>query len=960
MALRKEITAKILDLLRQNPQGLNITAIVQNININRNTAGRYLENLMVSGQVEMRRFGMAKIYRLAKRVPLSAMLSISSELIMLLDSSMRVIYANDQFLQFCGTTQKDLYGKNIEYTPCATAFDDAFDSLKKQIRAGISGKEWYGELTLQQKGVVFACRIAPAVFEEGQRGVSVMFDDITGRKQAERTIQESERQFRLLAEHSLDMIHRHTPDDICIYISPASKTILGYDPDELIGRPVFKVLHPDDAHNVPDYKSRLNRKNHTAKISYRVRHRDGHYVWLESVLRAIFDEKTGELVEIYGVTRDITRRNRAEQAQRESEERYRSLVEISPDPVILHQEGKIVYMNPAAFRLIGASPSDAVIGKNILDFIHPDFRNAVKKNIIKDLRGDSTPLMELTMVRIDGTPVIVEGRGVRTIINGKPAVQVAIKDITRRKQAEAALQESEQKYRDIFEKSVLGLFRTAPDGRVIDANDALARMYGYSGAAEMVAAVPDVGRYYANPEERKKMLHTLAKKGIVENYETLHLKRDGTRFWVSITVRTVRNTDGTVLFYEGSNIDITERKRAEAALRESEARFRSYFDMPLHGIAITSPEKGWLQVNDRICSILGYTRDEIIHMTWAEMTHPDDLAADVEQFNRIVSGEIEQYTLDKRFIRKDGRVIWISIAVGCVRKPDGTVDYIVGLMEDITERKRAEEALKERLKELNCLFGMSALLELPGISLDEILKRTVLLLPPAWQFPEITEACIVVEGQTFQTARFRETSWMLTREIMVHGKPAGQVEVCYLEERPASNEGPFLTDERYLLKAIAERLGRIIERKRMEEALKESEAKFRNLFENAVVGFFRSSHDGRLIGANPAYAKMYGYQDPDSIIREITNVGVQLYANPDDRNKILATLAAQGYLEPTEVRLPPAPCGMLREGYSDMKGHLWTSPSASVQKKHCARVRRNTGPWSNGQMMVYVSYRTGL
>ena len=148
-----------------------------------------------------------------------------------------------------------------------------------------------------------------------------------------------------------------------------------------------------------------------------------------------------------------------------------------------------------------------------------------------------------------------------------------------------------------------------------------------------------------------------------------------------------------------SFIDISERKEAEEALRESEARFRSYFNMPLHGIAITSPEKGWLQVNDRLCSLLGYTRDEIVHMTWEEMTHPDDLSADMEQFNCILTGEIDQYTLEKRFIRKDGSEIWVSLAAGCVRDDKGNVEYLVAILDDITERKRfQDEILKAKIE----------------------------------------------------------------------------------------------------------------------------------------------------------------------------------------------------------------------------------------------------------------------
>ena len=110
-------------------------------------------------------------------------------------------------------------------------------------------------------------------------------------------------------------------------------------------------------------------------------------------------------------------------------------------------------------------------------------------------------------------------------------------------------------------------------------------------------------------------------------------------------------------------------------------------------MAITSPTKGCLEVNDEICRILGYTREELLRKTWAEMTHPDDLAADVAQFDRVMAKEIDGYTMDKRWIRKDGRVIDSTISVKCLRRDDGSVDYFVALLLDVTQRKRAEEAL---------------------------------------------------------------------------------------------------------------------------------------------------------------------------------------------------------------------------------------------------------------------------
>ena len=141
---------------------------------------------------------------------------------------------------------------------------------------------------------------------------------------------------------------------------------------------------------------------------------------------------------------------------------------------------------------------------------------------------------------------------------------------------------------------------------------------------------------------------------------------------------------------------LEQRQQQERRVRESEAHFRSYFELPLHGIAITSPEKGWIEVNERICSMLGYTRAEILRMTWSELTHPEDLTADAEQFDRLLSGQIEQYQMEKRFIRKDGTVFWTHLAVGCVREADGRVNHVLALLDDIDARKQAEME-RERL-----------------------------------------------------------------------------------------------------------------------------------------------------------------------------------------------------------------------------------------------------------------------
>jgi len=152
--------------------------------------------------------------------------------------------------------------------------------------------------------------------------------------------------------------------------------------------------------------------------------------------------------------------------------------------------------------------------------------------------------------------------------------------------------------------------------------------------------------------------------------------------WFEMDVQPLDN--GGLAF---SGREISERKQAEEALRISEERFRRTFDLGLVGIAITSPTKGCLEVNEYLCQMLGYSREELTRMTWPEITHPEDLPANVAEFDRVLAGEIDGYTLDKRFIRKDGRFVDTIISVKCARRQDGAVDYLVSLVQDVTERK---------------------------------------------------------------------------------------------------------------------------------------------------------------------------------------------------------------------------------------------------------------------------------
>ena len=176
------------------------------------------------------------------------------------------------------------------------------------------------------------------------------------------------------------------------------------------------------------------------------------------------------------------------------------------------------------------------------------------------------------------------------------------------------------------------------------------------------------------------------------------------------------------------------------------------------------------------------------------------------------------------------------------------LEELSGLQQELTrlrkaeaERKKVGKALRrrthelgERVKELNCLYGIARLVERPGVSLKEVLGGVVDLIPPSWQFPEISCARIVFQEKEYRTANYRETGWRQTSPIVADGEQAGFVEVCYLEKKPQSDEGPFLKEERKLIDAIAGRLGKNIERKRTDAALRESVELYRILSEHVA------------------------------------------------------------------------------------------------------------------------------
>jgi PAS domain S-box-containing protein len=332
----------------------------------------------------------------------------------------------------------------------------------------------------------------------------------------------------------------------------------------------------------------------------------------------------------------------------------------------------------------------------LLDVVLPDIYGYEVCRRIKaesDLAGTLVILISSLDTHEDhethGLEIGADGYIARPVSNNN--LLAHIKSLLRLKAAEDRLRQSEMKFRTVADFTYDWEYWIAPDGVILYMSPSSERITGYQR-----------DEFLNNPELLRDIIHKDDRDIATDHLDkseasTVHIvtfriiTRHGIERWIAHQCQPIFDDGGKFLGRRVSNRDITDRKRAEEELTRSEARLRSYFQFPIVGMAITSLDKSWLEVNSALCDMLGYSQQEMRGMTWSQLTHPDDMDADVAQFSRVLAGEIDTYAMEKRFIHKNGQIIWTALSVSCVRKPDGSLDYTMALLQDITERKRAEE-----------------------------------------------------------------------------------------------------------------------------------------------------------------------------------------------------------------------------------------------------------------------------
>jgi PAS domain S-box-containing protein len=362
-------------------------------------------------------------------------------------------------------------------------------------------------------------------------------------------------------------------------------------------------------------------------------------------------------------------------------------------------ENDAIFWDEAQYRIMGMDPADAKPDwAGFTKLIYPPDAQRFASEINAALAGDKDYVSEYRFRRPDGEVRTLEARGhVIRDAAGRPLRLIGTSmDITERKQAEEELKKLSQ----AVEQSPASVVITDLKGTIEYVNPKFCEVTGYT-FEEAIGQNPRILKSNHTPPETYRELWKTIKAGDEWRGDFQNKKKNGELYWESATISALKSADGSIAYYLAVKEDITERKRMEESIREKEARFRGYFEHSQVGMAVTSPTKGWVEANDQLLRMLGYTLDELREMTWAELTHPADLEADAKQFERMLAGEIDHYVIDKRFIRRDGEIVYTNLTVACIRDETGDVLHVLASFQDITERKKMDNDLHERIKELD-------------------------------------------------------------------------------------------------------------------------------------------------------------------------------------------------------------------------------------------------------------------
>ncbi len=693
--------------------------------------------------------------------------------------------------------------------------------------------------------------------------------------QMEKTLREERSRFQKYLDVAGVMIVALDVDGRITLMNRKGCEILGYDCKEIIGMDWFKTFIPKSLRKEVHRAFTSLMKGDIEFVEYfenSILTKDGKeriIAWHNSVLT----DESGKIAGTLSSGEDITERKRAEQAIQKSEERFRSVFEESPIGIdVFDSDGLLIEANKACLDVFGASSVDDLRGFCLFD--DPNIPEEMKRRI-RD--GETVKFQnEFSFEKVKELELYETSRSGNAYLNNVIApfdrdedgsshgYIVQMQDVTKRKTAEEALRASQQLLQRTFDslnEAVIVL--DAETVEIVDCNPATETIFGYSRHELMGKKVNMLHMDEATLEEfRENLYPAIEEKGFLDRFEFRMKRRDGTAVPTEHSVTPLKNEQGTRVGWVSVVRDISERKKTEDALRESEKRFRTVFEQAAVGVTIVEMDDNIIETNPFFQELIGYSADELITMKVADFTDPDDTAIDASLTREVLDGKRDYFTMEKRYIRKTGEKIWGKFSANFVKDEEGIPEFCIGIVEDITERKKAEEALVRSQKEKSAILnGMKdivvyfdspdmeiiwanrAAAESVDLSVDELIGEHGFKI--WYQRDKPLDSCPVI--RSFETGQPEEEE-MTT--------PDGMIWVAWA--------WPVKDDEGRTTGVV--RVSRnVTERKRAEEALRESESNFRSLAENTPDYIMRYDKECRHLYENPAALRVSGLTEENII-----------------------------------------------------------------------------------------------
>jgi two-component system cell cycle sensor histidine kinase/response regulator CckA len=506
-----------------------------------------------------------------------------------------------------------------------------------------------------------------------------------------------ERRYRDLFEEAPAMYVLTRNDDGIPIIEDCNELFLktmGYSRDEVIEHPLADFYTPQSRYQL------LEGGGYQRALTNQFNLEDRELVTADGrVLTTLL--RTVPEIDAFGRARgtrimflDISEQKRAEEALRESEVRYRKLLELAPVGIAVHSEGKFVFTNPAGARILGGQSEEDIIGKPVAQFINPEMLEKTQDRVQKMISGGKGlyPINEVCL-KLDGTPINVEVMATPLTYKGKPAAQVIVNDITERVLADKALRESEARFRAVFEQSTGGYSLTLPDGKLMQVNKAFADILGYTKQDLSDLKFENITHPDDHSLSMECLRSLLANEHDSYRMEKRYFHKDGSIVWAIVSTTLLRDEQNNPLYFITNIQDITERKRAEEELR----KLSQAVEQSPASVMITDTTGSIEYVNAKFTNITGYTLDEVLGRKPSILKSGETTAEEYrELWETITAGREWHGEFHNR--KKDGTLFWERASISPIRNTEGNITHFLAIKEDATGEKNLQEQLLQSQK----------------------------------------------------------------------------------------------------------------------------------------------------------------------------------------------------------------------------------------------------------------------